>query len=91
MTDTSLPEQVLLFLMFLLLWCSHVVEVTDEAEYGNPDNLEDFKFLSSWDPYRNAKETEYPSILALASLPDDRVPYWHAAKYIAKYIFFFLF
>ncbi len=54
------------------------------AEWGNPAVASDYQTLKAWSPYDNLRPAAYPSILVTSGLHDARVPYWEAAKYIAK-------
>jgi prolyl oligopeptidase len=55
------------------------------AEYGDPDNPEDWKFLSEISAYHNAAPgRHYPPILIATSRRDDRVHPGHARKMAAK-------
>jgi len=55
-----------------------------KAEYGDPDNPEDFKFISKYSPLHNiSKGKEYPPTLLLTADHDDRVVPLHSHKYIA--------
>lgn len=54
------------------------------AEYGDPENAEDFKILHSYSPYHQLKQgTAYPPFLMLAADSDDRVDPMHARKMVA--------
>ncbi|WP_166443039.1 S9 family peptidase [Phragmitibacter flavus] len=54
-------------------------------EWGNPSaTLETFNRIRAYSPYDNIKPQNYPSLLVLAGLNDSRVPYWEAAKWVAK-------
>ncbi|NDV62376.1 S9 family peptidase [Puniceicoccales bacterium CK1056] len=53
-------------------------------EWGNPQEPEVFRRLLAYSPYDNIRETEYPALLATAGFNDPRVPYWEAAKWVAK-------
>ncbi|AOW93262.1 prolyl oligopeptidase [Rhodococcus sp. WMMA185] len=54
------------------------------AEYGDPDDPEDWKFISEYSPYQNStKEADYPPILITTSTRDDRVHPGHARKMTA--------
>ena len=55
------------------------------AEYGNPDDPEDWKFMQEFSPYHNlAKDVEYPDVLVTTSTRDDRVHPGHARKLVAR-------
>jgi len=54
------------------------------AEYGNPDNPEDWEFISKYSPYHNiSTELRYPPVLITTSTRDDRVHPGHARKMAA--------
>ena len=54
------------------------------AEYGDPDNPDDWDFISEYSPYQNiSSEREYPPILLTTSTRDDRVHPGHARKMTA--------
>ncbi|MDD4866179.1 MAG: prolyl oligopeptidase family serine peptidase [Mycobacterium sp.] len=54
------------------------------AEYGDPDNPEDWKFISEYSPYQNISTTrQYPPVLITTSTRDDRVHPGHARKMAA--------
>lgn len=54
------------------------------AEYGNPDNPEDWAFISQYSPYQNiASDRSYPPVLITTSTRDDRVHPGHARKMTA--------
>ncbi|UPG86325.1 prolyl oligopeptidase family serine peptidase [Luteibacter aegosomatis] len=55
------------------------------AEYGNPDNPEEWKFIQTFSPYHNLhKGTAYPPVLFTTSTRDDRVGPVHARKMAAR-------
>jgi prolyl oligopeptidase len=55
------------------------------AEYGNPDLLEDWAYLSRYSPYQNVKPgRHYPAIFFYSSTRDDRVHPGHARKMVAR-------
>ena len=55
------------------------------AEYGNPDDPEDWKFISQYSPYQNlSAEAGYPVPFITTSTRDDRVHPGHARKMVAK-------
>ncbi|MEJ6005209.1 prolyl oligopeptidase family serine peptidase [Paucibacter sp. AS339] len=54
------------------------------AEYGDPDQPEDWAFISRYSPYHNVKpERTYPKVLFTTSSRDDRVHPAHARKMAA--------
>ncbi len=54
-------------------------------EWGNPiDDPAAFRFIRSWSPYDQLRPQRYPPMLVTAGLNDPRVPYWEAAKYVAR-------
>jgi oligopeptidase B len=53
-------------------------------EWGNPNEKAAYEYMKSYDPYGNLAAKNYPTILVRASLNDSQVPYWEAAKYVAK-------
>jgi len=54
------------------------------AEYGDPDNPEDWAFISKYSPYQNIDaEKRYPPVLITTSTRDDRVHPGHARKMTA--------
>ncbi|GAS97701.1 peptidase [Mycolicibacterium canariasense] len=54
------------------------------AEYGNPDDPEDWEFISKYSPYQNiSTDRQYPPILITTSTRDDRVHPGHARKMTA--------
>lgn len=60
------------------------LSITEYEEWGNPNESETFSYIASYSPYDNIKQQPYPAILATAGLTDWRVPYWEAAKWVAK-------
>jgi prolyl oligopeptidase len=54
------------------------------AEYGDPDNPDDWKFISEYSPYQNiSADRKYPPVLFTTSTRDDRVHPGHARKMTA--------
>jgi len=54
------------------------------AEYGHPDNPDDWEFISEYSPYQNISATrKYPPVLMTTSTRDDRVHPGHARKMTA--------
>ena len=55
------------------------------AEYGDPDEPDDWRFLQAYSPYHNVDaDAEYPPLLVTTSTRDDRVHPGHARKMVAK-------
>ena len=57
------------------------------AEYGDPEDPAEWKFISEYSPYQNvvpASERQYPPILIATSTRDDRVHPGHARKMAAR-------
>jgi len=55
------------------------------AEYGDPDNAEDWAYISRYSPYHNVKASaRYPRVLFMTSTRDDRVHPAHARKMVAR-------
>lgn len=55
------------------------------AEYGDPDNPEDWAFLKEYSPYHNIEpQADYSPPLIYTSTKDDRVHPGHARKMAAK-------
>ncbi len=54
------------------------------AEYGDPDNPDDWQFISEYSPYQNISASRrYPPVLMTTSTRDDRVHPGHARKMTA--------
>jgi prolyl oligopeptidase len=54
------------------------------AEYGDPDNPDDWKFIAEYSPYQNiSADRHYPPVLITTSTRDDRVHPGHARKMAA--------
>lgn len=55
-----------------------------EAEYGSPDNAEEFPAIYAYSPYHNLKKgTAYPATMVTTSDHDDRVVPSHSFKFAA--------
>ncbi|MFD6674591.1 prolyl oligopeptidase family protein [Rhodococcus zopfii] len=55
------------------------------AEYGDPDNPDEWAFLKKYSPYQNVDpDATYPPILITTSTRDDRVHPGHARKMVAR-------
>jgi prolyl oligopeptidase len=54
------------------------------AEYGDPDNPDDWEFIAEYSPYQNiSADIKYPPVLITTSTRDDRVHPGHARKMTA--------
>ena len=54
-------------------------------EWGDPAGTRGvFDRIRAYSPYDNVRAQAYPPILVLAGWNDNRVPYWEAAKWVAK-------
>jgi prolyl oligopeptidase len=54
------------------------------AEYGDPDDPEDWEFIAKYSPYQNiSADRRYPPVLITTSTRDDRVHPGHARKMTA--------
>lgn len=54
------------------------------AEYGDPDNPDDWAFIAEYSPYQNiSADREYPALFMTTSTRDDRVHPGHARKMTA--------
>ncbi|MFP4208375.1 MAG: prolyl oligopeptidase family serine peptidase [Wenzhouxiangella sp.] len=57
------------------------------AEYGNPDNPDDWAFMRRYSPYQNlTAEADYPKAFVTTSTRDDRVHPGHARKFVARMV-----
>ena len=55
------------------------------AEYGDPDDPEEWEYIQKYSPYHNVKQGQvYPHVIFLTSTRDDRVHPGHARKMTAK-------
>ena len=55
------------------------------AEYGNPDDPDDWAFIREYSPYHNVDpDADYPRMLFTTSTRDDRVHPGHARKMVAR-------
>jgi prolyl oligopeptidase len=54
-------------------------------EYGNPDQPEEWAYISKYSPYQNVRaDRKYPKVLFTTSTRDDRVHPGHARKMVAR-------
>jgi prolyl oligopeptidase len=55
------------------------------SDFGNPDDVEQFKTLHTYSPYHNLKPgTAYPATLVITADHDDRVVPGHSFKFAAR-------
>ena len=55
------------------------------AEFGNPDEPDEWRFIQAFSPYHNVKkDVAYPRVLFTTSTRDDRVHPGHARKMVAR-------
>ena len=55
------------------------------AEYGNPEEPDDWAFMSQYSPYQNlSADADYPKAFVTTSTRDDRVHPGHARKFVAR-------
>ena len=55
------------------------------AEYGNPDDPDEWAFIRAFSPYHNVDDgVRYPPVLFFTSTRDDRVHPGHARKMAAR-------
>ena len=55
------------------------------AEYGNPDDPDDWAFMREYSPYQNlSADASYPKAFVTTSTRDDRVHPGHARKFVAR-------
>ena len=53
-------------------------------EWGNPNKADEYAWMRAYSPYDNLRPAAYPAVLAKTAINDSQVPYWEAAKYVAK-------
>jgi oligopeptidase B len=53
-------------------------------EWGNPKKKSYYDYMLSYSPYDNVEPKSYPAMLVTSGLSDSQVPYWEAAKWVAK-------
>jgi oligopeptidase B len=53
-------------------------------EWGNPKDKVYYDYMMSYSPFDNVKAKSYPSMLVTSGVWDSQVPYWEAAKWVAK-------
>jgi oligopeptidase B len=58
--------------------------VNEYDEWGNPAELEYYRYIKSYSPYDNVHSARYPALLVSGGLNDPRVSYWEPAKWVAR-------
>lgn len=53
-------------------------------EWGNPNKAAEYAWMRAYSPYDNLRPATYPAVLAKTAINDSQVPYWEAAKYVAR-------
>ncbi len=53
-------------------------------EWGNPNQKKAYDYLKSYSPYDNVRPQAYPNLFFFTGLNDRNVPYWEAAKMVAR-------
>lgn len=67
-----------------MLDASLPLTTSEYIEWGNPNEKAAYDYMKTYSPYDNVKAQEYPAMLVRAGLNDSQVPYWEAAKFVAK-------
>ena len=67
-----------------MLDASLPLTTSEYIEWGNPNEKPAYEYMKTYSPYDNVKAQNYPAMLVRASLNDSQVPYWEAAKWVAK-------
>ncbi len=67
-----------------MLDASLPLTTSEYIEWGNPNEKPAYNYMKTYSPYDNVKRQNYPAMLVRTSLNDSQVPYWEAAKWVAK-------
>jgi oligopeptidase B len=67
-----------------MLDASLPLTTSEYIEWGNPNEKPAYDYMAKYSPYDNVKPQPYPAMLVKTSLHDSQVPYWGAAKLVAK-------
>lgn len=57
---------------------------SEYIEWGNPNEKPAYEYMKTYSPYDNVRAQNYPALLVRTSLNDSQVPYWEAAKWVAR-------
>ena len=53
-------------------------------QWGNPTNLEHYRYMMQYSPYDNVARKAYPRMLVMSGINDSRVAYWEPTKWVAR-------
>ncbi len=53
-------------------------------QWGNPNKVDEYRYMLSYSPYDNVAAKDYPWLLVTTSLNDSQVMYFEPAKWVAK-------
>jgi oligopeptidase B len=67
-----------------MLDASLPLTTSEYIEWGNPNNKDEYDYIKTYSPYDNVRAQNYPALMVRTSLNDSQVPYWEAAKWVAK-------
>lgn len=71
-------------LLDMLRYHTFLLGETWVAEYGNPDDPDEFEWLYEFSPYHNVEAVDYPATLFTTAAGDTRVHPMHARKMTAR-------
>ncbi|MFN0097245.1 MAG: S9 family peptidase [Gemmatimonadaceae bacterium] len=52
-------------------------------QWGNPNKVDEYRYMLSYSPYDNVKAQDYPAMLVTSGLNDSRVGYFEPTKWVA--------
>ncbi len=53
-------------------------------EWGNPAQVDDYRYMKSYSPYDNVAAQQYPHLYVYTGLNDPRVAFWEPLKWVAR-------
>ena len=53
-------------------------------QWGDPHELDSYRYIRSYAPYENVAPQAYPRLLVTSGLNDPRVAFWEPVKWVAK-------